>query len=153
MSDGAKMAVGAAALLGIAALLHKSHHRDDRNFNEQQTADFERGYRDGLYNNSFNNHGDNGEYNDGYNKGVNERSQQSSYRYGNGNANYGSDWEYCGSEGGYCSFRGSGEVRFGVNGRFVVRRAFNGMACDGNTFGDDPAFGQKKQCFVRRITR
>lgn len=32
MSDGAKVAVGAAALLGIAALLHKSHHRDDRNF-------------------------------------------------------------------------------------------------------------------------
>ena len=43
MSDGAKVAIGAAALLGIAALAHKSHHRDDRNYNEEETADFERG--------------------------------------------------------------------------------------------------------------
>jgi len=220
MSDGAKVAVGAAALLGVAALIHKSHQRDDRDLNEQQTADFERGYRDGLYNNSFNNHGGGGEYNDGYNKGVSERSQQSSYRNANdnanyggnwtrcaaegeycrvngaarirygadnryeyrnvtggilcsvrlfgdpaygihktceymakdsgyGNVNYGNNWEYCGSEGGYCSFGGRGEVRYGVNGKFVVRRATNGMPCDVNTFGEDPAYGKHKQCFVR----
>lgn len=224
MSDGAKVAVGAAALLGVAALVHKSHHRDDRNFNEQQTADFERGYRDGLYNNSFNSRGGSGEYNDGYNKGVTERSQQSSYRDGSGNANYGSNWtrcavegeycrvngaarvrygadnryeyrnvtggiqcsvrqfgdpaygihktceylaqdsgygsvnhgrswEYCGSEGGYCSFSGPGEVRYGVNGKFVVRRATNGMPCDVHTFGRDPARGEHKQCFVRLGSR
>jgi hypothetical protein len=82
MSDGAKVAVGAAALLGLAALVHKSHHRDDRNFNEQQTADFERGYRDGLYNNNYHNYGNNREYSDGYGKGVEERSQNSSYRGG-----------------------------------------------------------------------
>jgi hypothetical protein len=221
MSDGAKVAVGAAALLGVAALLHKSHDRDDRNYNEQQTADFERGYRDGLYNNSFNNRSGSAEYNDGYNKGVGERGHQSSYRYGNGDANYGSgwtrcasegqycrvdgmarvrygadhryeyrnvsggilcsvklfgdpafginktceymptggghgnvnfgsNWEYCGTEGGYCSFNGPGEVRYGVNGKFLVRRAINGLPCDVNTFGNDPAFGQKKSCFVRK---
>jgi hypothetical protein len=66
MSDGAKVAIGAAALLGIAALAHKSHHRGDRNYNEQQTADFERGYRDGLYHNSHHNYGESREYSDGY---------------------------------------------------------------------------------------
>jgi len=223
MSDGAKVAIGAAALLGIAALAHKSHQRDDRNFNEQQTADFERGYRDGKYNNSFNNRSGSGEYNDGYNKGVDERSQQSSYRYGSGggnsnynsgwtrcaaegeycrvdgsarirygadnryeyrnvnggilcsvkmfgdpaygvhktceyeshgsgynNVNHGQNWEYCASEGGFCSLSGPGEVRFGINGRFAVRSAVNGLPCDRDTFGKDPAPGQVKQCFVRR---
>lgn len=224
MSDGAKVAVGAAALLGIAALLHKSHHRDDRNFDERQTADFERGYRDGLYNNSFGSRGGSNEYREGYNKGVDERSQQSGYRYGRGednggsgwtrcaeegqycrvdgsarvrygadnryeyrnvnggilcsvkvfgdpnygvnktceyasrdggygNVNYGSNWEYCGREGGYCSFSGPGEVRYGVNGKFITRRAINGLPCDVNTFGEDPAYGQNKQCFVRRSGR
>ncbi len=220
VSDGAKVAMGAAALLGVAALLHKSHDRDDRNYNEQQTADFERGYRDGLYNNSFNSRGGSGEYRDGYNRGVSERGQQSSYRYGQGNDNYnsgwtrcasedqycrvdgsarvrygadnryeyrnvtggilcsvklfgdpafgvdktceympsgggygnvnhGSNWQYCGSEGGYCSFSGRGEVRYGVTGKFIVRSAINGLPCDVGTFGNDPAFGQKKSCFVR----
>lgn len=220
VSDGAKVAVGAAALLGLAALAHKSHHREDRHYNEQQTADFERGYRDGLYNNSYNSRGNGNEYTDGYNKGVDERRQQSSYRQvndaagwtrcasedqyckvggtarvrygadnryeyrnvtggiqcsvkvfgdpaygvhktceymptggGYGNVNHGSGWEYCGSEGGYCSFNGPGEVRYGINGKFIVRRAINGLPCDVNTFGDDPAYGQKKSCFVRRSGR
>ena len=61
--------------------MHKSHHRDDRKYNEEETADFERGYRDGLYNNSFHNYGDNRDYSDGYNRGVDERRQQSTYRY------------------------------------------------------------------------
>lgn len=224
MSDGAKVAIGAAALLGIAALAHKSHHRDDRNYNEQQTADFERGYRDGLYNNSFSMRGGGNEYRDGYNQGVSERGQQSSYRNrggndaysagwtrcanegeycrvdgsarvrfggdnryeyrnvtggiqcstrefgdpaygvnkscdvqprggGYGNVNFGSGWDHCSNEGGFCSFSGSAEVRFGVNGRFVTRRGVNGLPCDMDTFGNDPAYGQKKQCFVRRSWR
>lgn len=80
MSDGAKVAIGAAALLGVAALIHKSHEREDRKYNERQTADFERGYRDGLYNNSYHNYGNNREYSDGYSEGVEERGRQSSYR-------------------------------------------------------------------------
>jgi hypothetical protein len=153
MSDGAKVAIGAAALLGIAALAHKSHHRDDRNYNEEQTADFERGYRDGLYNNSFHNYNESREYNDGYSKGVDERRQQSSYRWGNGSANYGSDWVACGNEGSFCSFRGPGVVRFGTDGRFVTRRGFDGMHCTTDAFGDDPAYGKRKQCFVRQDGR
>lgn len=80
MSDGAKVAVAAAALLGVAALAHKSHHRDDRNYDDRQTADFERGYRDGLYNNSYHNYDNRREYSDGYSKGIEERRHQSSYR-------------------------------------------------------------------------
>jgi hypothetical protein len=150
MSDGAKVAIGAAAILGIAALAHKSHHRDDRNYNEEETADFERGYRDGLYNNSYHNYGDNRNYSDGYNRGVDERRNQSSYRYGNGNANYGSEWVSCAKEGDFCNFRGPGQVRFGIDGRYVTRRGFNGMSCTEGAFGDDPAYGKRKQCYVRQ---
>ena len=69
------------------------------------------------------------------------------------NSNGGRGWEYCGSEGGYCSFRGPAEVRYGVNGRFVVRRAVNGMPCSLSAFGQDPARGERKQCFVRSERR
>lgn len=80
MSDGAKVAIGAAALLGIAALVHKSHHRDDQNYDERQTADFERGFRDGQYNHPYRNYNDSREYTKGYNRGVDERGYQSRYR-------------------------------------------------------------------------
>ena len=61
----------------------------------------------------------------------------------------GRGWEYCGSEGGHCSFDGPAEVRYGVNGKFVVRRAINGMPCALSAFGEDPAKGEHKQCFVK----
>ncbi len=151
MSDGAKVAVGAAALLGIVALAHKSHHRDDdRSYNEEQTAEFERGYRDGLYNHSFHNYSNSSEYSSGYSKGSEERNENSRYRNGYGYSNYGPRWERCADEGSYCSFRGAGVVRFGADGRFLTRRGFNGMGCDSRTFGDDPAYGKRKQCFVRK---
>jgi hypothetical protein len=81
-STGAKVAIGAAALLGVAALLHKSHHRKDRDHDERQSADFERGYRDGMYNHPYHNYDNKREYSDGFSAGVDERRQQSSYRYG-----------------------------------------------------------------------
>lgn len=83
ISTGAAVAIGAAALLGIAALAHKSHHRGDRSYDERQTADFERGFRDGLYNHPYHNYGNAREYSDGYSKGVEQRRQESSYRGGN----------------------------------------------------------------------
>lgn len=58
-------------------------------------------------------------------------------------------WEYCGSEGDRCSFRGQAEVRYGTEGKFIVRRAVNGVSCTVNAFGRDPAYGENKQCFVR----
>ena len=72
---------------------------------------------------------------------------------GSGNVNYGRGWEYCGSEGGYCTFSGPGEVRYGINGKFVVARAINGIPCTLSAFGRDPAYGENKQCFVRARPR
>ncbi len=68
---------------------------------------------------------------------------------GDDNAGNGRGWEYCGSEGERCAFRGPGEVRYGINGKFVVRRATDGMPCGLSAFGEDPAPGEHKQCFVR----
>jgi hypothetical protein len=81
-SDGtAAAAVGVAALIGAIALASKSHHRNDKEYNDQQDyGDFERGHRDGLYNHSYSNNRGSSAYSDGYQSGVNERNQQSSYR-------------------------------------------------------------------------
>lgn len=81
-STGAKVAIGAAALLGVVALAHKSHHREDRRYDERQSADFERGFRDALYNHPYHNYGNAREYNEGYTAGSDERREQSSYRHG-----------------------------------------------------------------------
>jgi hypothetical protein len=84
----AAIAVGAAAILGIAALASKSHHRDDKYQDERSTAEFERGYRDGLYNQSYHNYNRNDAYSHGYEEGTRERGQETSYRPGN-HHNYG----------------------------------------------------------------
>lgn len=63
------------------------------------------------------------------------------------------DWDYCASEDGFCAFTGPGEVRYGTKGRFVVRKAMNGMPCKVENFGSDPAFGEPKHCFVRQGSR
>ena len=79
----AAAAVAAAALIGVAALSHKSHHRDDKEYQDPQNyGEFERGYRDGLYNHSFDTRNRAQPYSDGYRAGVAEREQQSSHRHG-----------------------------------------------------------------------
>lgn len=80
--DGAAAAaVGIAAVIGAIALASKSHHRNDKEYADQQDyGDFERGHRDGLYNHSYSNNRNSNAYSDGYQSGVNERNQQSSYR-------------------------------------------------------------------------
>lgn len=98
-SNGAAVAAGAIALLGIAALAHKSHQRDDRNYNERETADFERGYRDGLYNHSYHNYDNSRHYSDGFSRGVEQRGHESSYRSG---------YDY---RGGYRSHVGVSDLR------------------------------------------
>jgi hypothetical protein len=79
----AAIAVGAVALLGIAALASKSHHRGDNDYDERGTADFERGHRDGLYNQAYHNYSRSDAYSNGYNSGVRERAHETSYRGGN----------------------------------------------------------------------
>jgi hypothetical protein len=105
-SDGAAVAAaGAAALLGVLALTHKSHHRGDQEYdNSQSYAEFERGHRDGLYNHPYDSRNSTREYANGYQSGVDERAQQSSYRpeyrnyQGNGWSNNSSGWSGGGAE-------------------------------------------------------
>jgi hypothetical protein len=70
-----------AIIGGLAALAHKSHHRDgEHGDSAESVAEFERGYRDGLYREDYHNYNDSKAYSDGYSKGVAERGEQTSYR-------------------------------------------------------------------------
>lgn len=83
--DAAAIAVGAAAIIGAAVLAHKSHHRDDKHGNDSKSvADFDRGYRDGLYHQPYHNYQDTSAYSDGYNVGVRERHEQTRHRPNDG---------------------------------------------------------------------
>lgn len=79
--DKAAAIAGAAALIGVLALASKSHHRGDKDYdNQNDHADFERGHRDGLYHHPYSNGSNSRAYSDGYQSGVDERAHQSSYR-------------------------------------------------------------------------
>lgn len=149
MSDGAKIAIGAAALLGIAALAHKSHHRDDQSYDERQTADFERGFRDGKYNHHFSNYSNSQEYAKGYGRGVEERDNQSSYRPEYRNYQRSSDrsgnWTQCAAEGSTCRVPYRTTVRFGADGRYNMKNVSGRIACTPDEFGD-PIRGVRKTC-------
>lgn len=81
MGKGAKVAVGAAALLGVAALLHRSHERDKAKHNSQeQVAEYARGYRDGLYHQPYHDYNRLQSYVDGYNAGQQKRDTEARYR-------------------------------------------------------------------------
>lgn len=82
----AGIAIAAAAILGVAALASKSHHRGDNAYDERGTAEFERGHRDGLYGQAYHNYSRSDSYSSGYDSGVRERANQTSYR---GGYNYG----------------------------------------------------------------
>ncbi len=72
--------IGVAALLGVAALASKSHDRGDKYSDQQSTAEYERGYRDGLYNQNYHNYGRSTAYSDGYSRGTEQRGHETSYR-------------------------------------------------------------------------
>jgi hypothetical protein len=77
----AAVIAGAAILAGVAALSHKSHHRNDQEYADAQGyAEFERGHRDGLLGHSFADYSNTQQYRDGYQSGVSERGYQSGYR-------------------------------------------------------------------------
>ncbi len=91
-NNGAAIAIAAvaAAAIGAALLANKSHHHDDKKHYDdpQLEAEFERGYRDGLYNNSYHNYSYNQNekdaYSKGYNAGVDQRRNDTQYHSGNG---------------------------------------------------------------------
>ena len=81
MNNATKAAIAAAAIAGVAILAHRSHERDeDKHKNEQQTAEFERGYRDGLYHQPYHDYNRSQSYVDGYNAGQQKREAETSYR-------------------------------------------------------------------------
>lgn len=82
--EEAAAALAALALVGVAAALHNSdHYRAGREpKSDREIAAFERGYRDGLYNEAYDGrHGHNSEfYSDGYAAGQKERDNRLSHR-------------------------------------------------------------------------
>ena len=70
-SKGAQVAIAAAALAGVAVLAHKSHEnqKDRATQSPQDVAEFERGYRDGLYHQGYHNYNNRPDYSDGYHQG------------------------------------------------------------------------------------
>jgi hypothetical protein len=80
-NEAAALAVGAAALIGVAALAHKSHERNEKHGHDSKSvAEFDRGYRDGLYHQPYHNYQNTNAYSDGYNSGHREREEQTRYR-------------------------------------------------------------------------
>lgn len=83
MSNDEKAAAAAAiAILGIAALAHHKHHYKGgyRPSDATETAEFERGYRDGLHGYSYWEYSQTRGYVEGYHAGENERMNSVSHR-------------------------------------------------------------------------
>ena len=66
--------VAGAAILG-ALLGGKSHHKEGRDYDREQTAEFDRGYTDGLHGATYHNYSRSDAYAHGYEKGVEEREE------------------------------------------------------------------------------
>ena len=57
-------------------------------------------------------------------------------------------WVQCAKEGGYCSFNGQRDIRYGAGDRWNNRSAMNGISCNNDVFGD-PAPGAGKACYYQ----
>ena len=78
---GDAIAIGAAALIGAVALAHNSQERDEKYGKDQKSvADFDRGYRDGLYHEAYHNYQNTTAYSDGYSAGRREREEQTRHQ-------------------------------------------------------------------------
>ncbi|CDX28754.1 conserved exported hypothetical protein [Mesorhizobium sp. SOD10] len=60
------------------------------------------------------------------------------------------EWVACAREGEFCDFRGRAMVRYGARGQYTQDVFRNGVRCSNNAFGDDPAPGAHKRCYVRQ---
>ncbi len=56
-------------------------------------------------------------------------------------------WTQCAVEYGTCSFTGTRQVRYGLDGQYAVQTATGSIACNNDVFGD-PAPGANKVCEV-----
>ncbi len=83
-SNAGAATAAAIAVVGIAALAHKSHHhKDGDHLDDAADAQYERGYRDGLYNQSYHNYDRSDAYSNGYERGTEQRGHETDYRDGN----------------------------------------------------------------------
>lgn len=72
---------GAIALIAVLASHKSGHHENGQHYaDQQQEADYERGYNDGLYNQAYHNYSRSDAYGSGYQNGVQQRGQNTSYR-------------------------------------------------------------------------
>jgi hypothetical protein len=104
VSNAAKVAIAAAAITGVAVLAHRSHERDESKHNtEQQVAEYDRGYRDGLYHQPYHDYNRSQSYVDGYQAGQERRDAETGYRspygYHSGQGSYVSLNDMIGSSG------------------------------------------------------
>ena len=84
LGDDEKNALAAAAILGLAALAHHQHHdRDTSAKDADYKAMFERGYRDGLYNEPYDSRYSSQAYANGYDAGHKERANNLAYKTSN----------------------------------------------------------------------
>lgn len=84
MGQDDKNALAAAAILGLAALAHHQHHdRDGATQDAEYRAMFERGYRDGLYNEPYDTRHSSTAYANGYDAGHKERANNLAYKTSN----------------------------------------------------------------------
>ncbi|HJV87610.1 MAG TPA: hypothetical protein VJ698_19230 [Noviherbaspirillum sp.] len=60
-------------------------------------------------------------------------------------------WTKCANENQTCSFSGTTQVRYGLNGTWATRTATNAIGCDNSVFGD-PLPGADKICEFLTVT-
>jgi hypothetical protein len=58
------------------------------------------------------------------------------------------DWVFCANENELCSFTGTQNVRYGVDGVYVFKTLTDGTRCSNSVFGD-PLPGEAKQCHTK----
>lgn len=141
--------VAGAAILG-AILSHKSHHTDGKDYNDQQTQEFERGYKDGLHGGSYHNYNRDEAYSHGYEAGTNEREANLSHHDRRGGySNYAqyADLKGARAAGGMDELnrRGfvqvdnftSGNTRYSIRWREASRQCLQVTVADGRLYSLD----------------
>lgn len=137
-------AVAGAAILG-ALLSHKSHHREGKQYDETKTAEFDRGYKDGLYGASYHNYNRDDAYAHGYEKGVDEREANLSHHHHRGGYAQAAQWQdLIGSRaaGGMSelesrgfkqvdNFSGGNNARYSIQYRAASRQCLQVIVADG----------------------
>ena len=61
-------------------------------------------------------------------------------------------WTTCAAEGGTCTFSGTRQVRFGVNGYYATKIVTGSVTCTIAVFGD-PAYRMAKTCSYSNSTK